>query len=133
MAWHRLLADVSVVAHLGYVLFVIVGLAVILVGAARGWGWIRNVWFRLVHFLAIGLVAAEAILGVPCPLTTLENSLREKAGETVYPGSFIGYWAHELLFYDLPNWVFTVVYCLFALVVLLTLVLVPPRRSCRRK
>ena len=127
MAWYGFLADVAVVLHLGYVAFVVLGLLLILVGVARGWRWVRNFWFRILHFVAIALVAAEAILGMTCPLTTLENDLREKAGEAVSGGSFIGRLAHDMLFFDAPQWIFRVLHCLFALVVLVTLILAPPR------
>ena len=43
---YRLLADVVVVVHAGYVLFVVIGLLVIAVGVARGWQGVRNPWFR---------------------------------------------------------------------------------------
>jgi len=109
------------------VAFVVLGLVAILVGVARRWRWVRNFWFRILHFAAIALVAAEAILGMPCPLTTLENDLRQQAGEAVYPGSFIGHWAHNVLFYEAPQWIFGVLHCLFALCVLVTLILAPPR------
>jgi hypothetical protein len=127
MLKYRILADVTVVAHAAYVAFVVFGLVAILLGAARGWGWVRNFWFRAVHFLAIAVVAAEALLGIACPLTTLENDLRQQAGEAVESGSFIGRLAHDLLFYDAPQWIFSVLHVVFAVVVLVTLILVPPR------
>ena len=43
---YRILADVVAVLHLGYVVFVVLGLLVILLGRALGWEWIRNRWFR---------------------------------------------------------------------------------------
>ena len=42
-----------------------------------------------------------------CPLTDWEQRLRKMAGEGDYTGDFIGYWAHRLIFYDAPPWVFT--------------------------
>ncbi len=127
MVTYRLMADATVVAHALYVAFVVFGLVAILLGAARGWRWVRNFWFRVVHFLAIAVVAAEALLGVTCPLTALEDDLRQRAGEVVESGSFIGRVAHDLLFYDAPQWIFSVLHVVFAAVVLLTLILVPPR------
>ena len=69
-------------------------------------------------------VAAEAIIGAVCPLTILEDMLR---GRTTQAG-FIQRWVEGLIYYDLPGWVFTVVYVLFALVVLVTFRRVPPHR-----
>jgi hypothetical protein len=128
MVLYRFLADAAVVAHVAYVAFVVLGLVAILIGVARRWRWVRNFWFRSIHFLMILVVVVQAIFGVICPLTTLENYLREEAGQTVYCGSFIGYWAHELIFYSGPPWVFTLCYCLFGAGVLATLVLAPPQR-----
>ncbi len=124
---HRLLADAVVLAHAAYAAFVVVGLAVILLGLALRWRWVRNFWFRIIHFAMIGLVAMEAILGVKCPLTVLEDSLRAQGGQSVDEASFIARLARDLLFYEAPEWVFSVLHCLFAAAVLLTLVLAPPR------
>src|SRR5688572_24415453 len=96
----RILADAVALLHAGYALFVVVGLVF-------RWRWVRNFWFRLAHLLAIAAVGAEAVLGVVCPFTTLENSLRARGGLDPYPGDFLGYWAHRLLFLEAPPWVFT--------------------------
>lgn len=66
-------------------------------------------------------------MGLACPLTTLENSLRMRAGEVTYGGDFIGRWLDWLIFYRAPEWVFTTVYLAFGAMVLATLWLVPPR------
>ena len=87
MSTHSMLADVIAVFHLAFALFIVCGLVAILVGAVRGWVWVRNFWFRLIHLLMIGIVAAEAICGVPCPLTTWEFRLRKLAGEATHSRS----------------------------------------------
>lgn len=127
MLWARILADLVVVVHVAFVAFVIFGLAAILLGLALGWGWVRNFWFRALHLGAIGLVAMQALCGVICPLTILENTLRRLAGQETYPGAFIGYWAHRILFFEAPPWVFTTAYCAFGLTVLAAFLLGPPR------
>lgn len=124
---YSLAADLTVVVHLGYVLFVILGLLLVLVGWAAGWKWVRNFWFRAVHFVAILIVVVEALFGVTCPLTIWEKELRIKAGDATYQGDFMGKLAHELLFYDGPKWVFTVCYVLFGLAVLAAMIFVRPR------
>lgn len=119
-----LLADAILVAHFAFVLFVVGGLALIWTGAAAGWRWVRNFWFRIAHLAAICFVALEALIGMVCPLTEWEDALRGTPSET----SFIARSLHGVLFYSLPEWVFATAYVLFALVVALTLWLVPPRR-----
>jgi hypothetical protein len=124
---YRLLADAVVLFHFAYVGFVILGFVAILLGKVLRWSWVRNFWFRMAHLLTIGVVALESLGGITCPLTRLEDYLRLQAGETVEQGSFIGRCMHSLVFYAFPEWVFTIVYCLFCGVVAATLVWVPPR------
>lgn len=127
MNTYSFLADVVVVAHLGYVLFVILGLVAILAGYLLHWNWVRNIWFRSIHFTMIAVVVIEALLSITCPLTTLENYLRAEAGQVVRSGSFVGQMAQDILFLDFSPRFFMIAYCVFGSVVLLTLVLVPPK------
>jgi len=83
------IADLILLIHFSYVLFVVLGLVVIWLGFFLHWAFVRNFWFRLVHLLAIGYVVAEALGGVICPLTIWENQLRVKAGGGVYQGTFM--------------------------------------------
>ena len=112
---YRIAADVVLAVHVAFVLFVVLGLVLTLIGGARGWGWVRNPWFRVGHLLAIGIVVAQAWLGQICRLTTLEMALRSRAGDAVYSGSFIAHWMEKLLYYQAPLWVFAIVYTAFAL------------------
>lgn len=131
MLWARLLADLVVVVHAGFVGFVLFSLVAIVVGLVLRWAWVRNFWFRILHLASIGLVAGQAIAGVRCPLTILENYLRRFAGQEAYPGAFVGYWAHRLIFFHAEPWVFTLGYSLFALTVVGAFVLGPPRWPAR--
>ena len=126
---YSLLADLTLVVHAGYVLFVVVGQILILAGWARNWKWPRNFWFRIVHLIAIGFVVLETWVDMVCPLTSLENLFRDKAGVATYEKSFIGEWIGRLLFYEAPAWIFTLIYTLFFLLVLTTLWLYPPSRK----
>ena len=122
---YRVLADVVVAIHAVYVGFVVFGLIAILAGRAMGWRWVRNLYFRMLHLAAIGFVCFESIIGIDCPLTTLENALRLGGGQRGYGSDFIGYWLDRLIFYDLPPRVFMILYLAFGLLVLSTLWLVP--------
>jgi hypothetical protein len=123
------LADAILVVHFAFVLFVVLGFALVLAGGALGWACVRNRTFRYAHLAAIGFVAAEAVAGMACPLTVWENALRHASPEGP---SFVGRWVGRLLYYDLPEWVFTVAYVLFAIAVAVTLWLVPPRSGTRK-
>jgi hypothetical protein len=126
---YRFLTDVTLLLHASFVLFVVIGQLLILIGWLRGWDWTRGRLFRLLHLGSIGFVVLEAWFGVPCPLTVLENELRIRAGEAAaYQVSFIGYWMGRLLYYNAPPWVFTTAYTAFSLLVVLTFVFYPPRR-----
>jgi hypothetical protein len=122
---YGVLADVVVAIHAVYVGFVVFGLLAILIGYARRWRWVRNPYFRILHLAAILFVVGESVLGIDCPLTVLENTLRVRAGETPYAGQCIGYWLDKLIFYNLPIWVFTTLYSGFSAVIIATLWLVP--------
>ncbi len=128
---YRITADAIVVTHFAYVAFVVVGLLLILVGVLRGWSWVRGFTFRLLHLAAIGLVVAESLFGVTCPLTTWERNLRELAGQTSYQEAFLARWVHAVLFYQAEPRVFTVAYVVFGLAVLATFVLAPPQVPSR--
>ena len=119
-----MIADVILVVHFGVVVFIAGGLVAVWIGAALGWRWIRNPWFRYAHLGAIGFVAAEALLGIACPLTIWEDLARGG----VRAESFIGRWVRRVMFYDAPEWVFTTVYVAWTLATLATLRLVPPMR-----
>ncbi len=119
-----MVADALLVVHFLIAAFIVAGLVLVWLGAGLGWRWIRNPWFRYLHLAAIGFVAAEALLGIACPLTVWEDLLRGG----VQPESFVARWVHRLLYYRAPEWIFTAAYALWTAATLLTLWLVPPRR-----
>jgi hypothetical protein len=125
---YGLLADAVLVLHFGIVLFIVGGLVAIVLGNWRGWRWVNRLWFRIAHLAAIAVVVLQAWLGAMCPLTTLESWLRVRSGSSPYTRSFIETWLHELIFYDAPTWVFTLVYTIFGLVVLGSWRWFPPNR-----
>jgi hypothetical protein len=128
MNWPRLAADLVLIAHTGFIAFVLFGLLLTWVGYFAGWNWTRGLTFRATHLAAIGFVVVQSFAGIVCPLTILENMLRERAGQAAYGDrGFIHHWLHNLIFFSAPPWVFTLCYTLFGLLVLGTLILSPPR------
>jgi hypothetical protein len=126
------LADVVLVTHALFVVFVVVGFALILAGLALGWAWVRRPGFRYAHLAAIGIVVLQAWFGIECPLTTLESGLRAGAGEAGYGTSFIQDWLYRLLYYRAETWVFTVLYTGFGAAVALVWWFAPPVRRQSR-
>ena len=120
---YSLAADAVLVTHALFVAFVVIGQVLILAGLALGWRWVRNRAFRYAHVAAIVSVAAEALVGVMCPLTVWEHVLRRTSPEGP---SFVARWVGRLLYYDLPEWAFTTGYVVFASAVAVTLWLIPP-------
>jgi hypothetical protein len=69
-------------------------------------------------------VAAEPLMGIACPLTAWEDSLRG----THQSAGFIERHIHPVMFYQAPTWMFSAVYVAFAALVLVTWFIVPPVR-----
>ena len=122
-------ADLILFVHFGIACYIVSGLGLTWLGVAVGWSWVRNVWFRLTHLAAIVCVALEALAGIACPLTIWEDALRQSVGEQA---GFIARWVRRLLFYELPEWVFTLAYVATALATVITWWLAPPRRARSR-
>jgi hypothetical protein len=121
-------ADVVLLLHVAFVIFVVAGLLLILLGRLLRWPWIRSRWFRITHLVAIAVVVLQSWAGIICPLTTFEMTLRAKAGDATYSGSFIANWLETLLYIEAPAWVFALCYSLFAGLVLATWFWIPPHR-----
>jgi hypothetical protein len=85
---YRWLADAVLVAHLGFVLFVVLGGLLVL-------RWPRVAWLHLPA--AIWGVLIE-YTGWICPLTPLENSFRARGGQIEYSGGFIQHYIHPVLY-----------------------------------
>lgn len=76
---YRLGADVIVILHLGFVLFVLLGGFLVL-------KWPRLAWL---HLPAVAWGVFVEFSSRICPLTPLENWLRTQDGETAYQGDFV--------------------------------------------
>jgi hypothetical protein len=84
----RILADVLVLIHFGFVLFVAAG------------GLLVLRWPRLAfaHLPAALWGAWIEFSGGVCPLTPMEKSLRIRAGESAYTGDFVGHYVLPILY-----------------------------------
>lgn len=131
-AFYLLVADVILLLHVAFVIFIVLSLILIFIGKPLSWRWVNNPWFRAAHLMGITVVVLQAWFGVTCPLTIWEMSLRSKAGETIYEVSFVAYWLSELLYYEASPWVFVVCYTLFGGLVLASWFLVRPRAFSKK-
>jgi len=84
----RIAADAVLLVHFGFVLFVVLGGALLL-------RWPKLAW---VHLPAVVWAALVELNGWICPLTPLEVSLRQASGEAGYAGDFIDHYLAALLY-----------------------------------
>lgn len=127
------LADLILALHVLYASFVVGGFLVLPLGWCLRWGWVRAWPFRLAHLGCTALVAVEAVIGLTCPLTWLEQLFLIAAGQGGYDRSFVGRLLYGVLYYDAPAWVFTAVYVILALSVAGLLFAIPPRHHSQAR
>ena len=85
---YGLIADALVLLHLGFVIFVIGG-------GFLAWRWR---WLAWAHVPCALWGAAIEFGGWICPLTPLENYLRQRAGTTGYAGDFVEHYLTPVLY-----------------------------------
>ena len=85
---YRTLADLVLVFHLAFVLFVVLGGLLVL-------RWPKLAW---AHLPAAGWGALIEFAGWICPLTPLEQRLRVLAGQAGYEGGFIEHYVTAWLY-----------------------------------
>ena len=84
----RFLADATVLLHLAFVLFVVLGGLLVL-------RWPRVAW---VHLPAAVWGAWVELAGWICPLTPMENWLRRRGGQTGYTATFVDQYLVPILY-----------------------------------
>ena len=82
------LADLVLVAHLGFIVFAVLG----------GLLALRIRWAPLVHLPSVAWGAFIEMTGRVCPLTPLENALRRAGGDAGYTGSFIEHYLVPIVY-----------------------------------
>lgn len=85
---YRLLADLVVVLHLGFILFALFG----------GLAAVRRPRVVWLHLPALAWAVTVEAAGWICPLTPLERHLRLAAGETAYAGGFVEHYLVPVLY-----------------------------------
>jgi hypothetical protein len=85
---YRAFADLVLVTHLAFVLFVVLGGLLV----------VRWPWMAWLHLPAAVWGVLIEYSGWICPLTPLENSLRARGGEAGYSGGFIEHYIQPTLY-----------------------------------
>lgn len=132
--YYIIAANILLFTHLLYVLFVVAGEVCIIIGRFFHWQWIRRIPFRVIHLAAVGIVAIQDLLGLPCPLTVWEYRLRELGGQLAdWEMTFVEKLLRNLVFPGFPAWFFEIIYVFMGIIVILTFVLIPPRKKAKIK
>ena len=87
----RLLADLVILFHLGFILFVLFGSGLVM----------RWIWVAGVHLPAIAWGIIVEWCHLECPLTYWENYYRFMAGQAMYAGGFIDRYVIAIIY---PEW-----------------------------
>ena len=120
-----ILARLVLAVHIAIILFNVLGLIVIPLGAWRHWRFVRAFSWRALHVAILAVVALQAVLGRTCFLTLWQSALREPGG-TGSPAPLIESWVNRLIFWPLPLWLFAALYVAVWLYTLLLWHLVSP-------
>ncbi len=90
---YRIAADVVIVVHFAWILFLIGGSFI-----GR-----RVRWVKWTHAAALGCSVLLQSFSWICPLTYLEVWLRSRGGGESYAGSFIGHYLERLVYLEIPQ------------------------------
>ena len=85
---YRIAADFVLVTHFAFIVLVVAGGLVVF----------RYAWFAWIHIPAASWGAFVELTGRICPLTTLENVLRIRAGQEGYVDSFIDHYIVPVIY-----------------------------------
>lgn len=85
---YRILADITLAVHLGFILFVVLG------GLLVAWKW----WVIWIHIPTALWGALITFFTWTCPLTPIENHFRRLGGEAGYTGGFIEHYLISVIY-----------------------------------
>jgi hypothetical protein len=117
-----MLAALILAVHVTIILFNVIGLVIIPIGAWRGWRFVHDPVWRLLHIASWTIVALQAALGRACFLTDWQSIL-ETGSDTTEP--LVMRWVNSAIYWPLPIWVFSAIYLLAFGYVLALLWIVP--------
>lgn len=84
----RLAADAVLVVHFIFIVFAVAGATLVL----------RWPWVAWLHLPSVAWAVVVEWMGWICPLTPLENILREAAGQRGYEGGFLEHYLWPLIY-----------------------------------
>ena len=130
---YKILADIIVIVHLFWILFMLIGFLLTLCGLFRR-EFLDRWLFRTIHLFGIAYVSLLAIMGKYCPLTLWENTLRAKYDPSLtYPGSFMIHYVERLVYPDINPLIIRIPTTFIAVFTVIVFILRPPRGIRRRR
>ena len=128
---YRVFADIVVVMHFVWILFMLAGFILTLWGFF--WREFFDWWlFRTLHLCGIAYVGLLAVLRQYCPLTILENTLRARYEPGLrYPGSFIVHYIEKLVYPDVNPLAILIPTVFIALFTIFVFMVKPPKKIKR--
>ena len=103
-----LFSEIVLLFHFCIFLFMVLSFFLIPLGYYQKWEWVKNRYYRLIHLILMGIIFIETILGFMCPLTILENFLRNN----IRINNKITQIIHQIMYWDLPTYQFIILYLL---------------------
>ncbi len=139
---YKILADLVVLIHFGWILFILWGFVLTVCGSVcvyvlpeakdRGKKFFDRWIFRIVHLAGIVYVAILTVLGKYCPLTILENDLRgQYDAELAYPGSFVIHYIEKIVYPEANFLIFVIPTIIIAVFTVLMFIIRPPAKIKR--
>lgn len=136
---YKILADLVVLVHFGWILFVLWGFVLTVYGSIciyvlrvakdRSSAFFDRWIFRSIHVGGIVYVAILTVLGKLCPLTILENKLREQYDpELTYPGSFVMHYIQRIVYPEANFLLFVIPTMIIALFAIVMFIIRPPAK-----
>jgi hypothetical protein len=121
------IADAVLLFHVLVVLFNVLGLIVIPIGAWRRWAFVRVFWWRALHLAILAVVALQAVLQRVCFLTIWQSDLLRRAGEAASDAPLVQAWVMRIIFWPLSIWFFATLYVAVCVYTLFLWWFVPPK------
>ena len=91
---YELAADLTALTHFAFLLFIIFGALL---------GRHKRVW-RYLHLASMVYGVMIEVFYWYCPLTYLEQHLREEAGAESFTGGFIAHYLNAVIYINAPQW-----------------------------
>ncbi len=136
---YKILTDLVVLIHFAWILFILWGFILAVCGsisvyvlrkAKDRWITFFDRWiFRTIHLGGIVYVAILTVSGKYCPLTILENELREQYNtELTYPGSFVVHYIEKIVYPEANFLLFVIPTTIIAIFSILMFIIRPPAK-----